>query len=51
MHNEGFEIAVCVVDGFEIKIARPTATEYQRGHYSKKKKQFAVNYMVKKTQC
>ena len=46
MHNLGFERIVCVIDGFKVKIARPSQLQYQRGHYSQKKKQFALNFMV-----
>jgi hypothetical protein len=43
--NSGFEDIVCVVDGSEIRVSRPSKEPYQRKHYSGKKKQHSVNIM------
>jgi regulator of replication initiation timing len=46
MHNGKFPGLCCVIDGTEIKISRPSSSQYQQGLYSKKKKQFSVNVLI-----
>lgn len=46
MHNGKFPGLSCVIDGTEIKISRPSSSQYQQGLYSKKKKQFSVNVLI-----
>jgi hypothetical protein len=44
--NGKFRGLVCVVDGTEIRVSRPSDESKQRDIYSKKKKQFSVNNNV-----
>jgi regulator of replication initiation timing len=44
--NGKFPRLCCVIDGTEIKISRPSSSQYQQGLYSKKKKQFSVNVLI-----
>ena len=45
LHNDNFYEAVCVVDGSEIRISRPSNNYLQIKTYSKKKKQHSLNVM------
>ena len=43
--NDGFERAVCVIDGTELRISRPSKEPLQRQTWSGKKKQNSLNVM------
>lgn len=44
--NDGFATSVCVVDGTEIQISRPSKRDIQRRTWSGKKHQNALNVMI-----